>query len=488
MAIHPYANKFLKKWQKLYHNDPVGFAEKVIGIKLSDQQKLVFNKLIETTGDVSDHRLACKSGHGTGKSALQSIAILWFMCTRPYCRIVCTAPTAHQLMNVLWAEVGKWYRKSKFLYDLDLFRMTKERLCINVEKIDKSWFTVPVSVSKPDNLQGFHEEDILIILDESSGIDSEIMEVVEGALTTKGAFLLTMGNPTKTSGMLYDLFNKYKDFYKLVTLNSEDSPNADQKQIKFMEEKYGRDSDVYRVRVLGEFPNADAYSIMSRTELEKAVRDRYKVVRYVPDVDIHIGVDVASLGGDRTVVSVVQGGVEIERIVWKAQKIPVSARKVCELACSLSDNYLADVKIKVDSTGLGIGFSELLEEYVDEHYGLNEIEVYPINFSFKANDTDKYSSIVSEMYFEFSENIERLSILNDEETENFIDEITKRLFNFDERNRFKVEKKKEYIRREGKSPDLADAIILAFYDFEAGELIKTDLSEALRKPKINKII
>ena len=62
---------------------------------------------------VRKQRLSVRSGHGVGKSSFLSIAILWFTSCYFPCKIPCTAPTAHQLSDVLWAELSKWHRVLK---------------------------------------------------------------------------------------------------------------------------------------------------------------------------------------------------------------------------------------------------------------------------------------------------------------------------------------------------------------------------------------
>jgi len=56
--------------------------------------------------------ISIMSGQGTGKDGFASWAILWFLTCFPNPKVPCTAPTAHQLYDVLWAEVSKWMRNS----------------------------------------------------------------------------------------------------------------------------------------------------------------------------------------------------------------------------------------------------------------------------------------------------------------------------------------------------------------------------------------
>jgi hypothetical protein len=50
---------------------------------------------------------------------------------------------------------------------------------------------------KPEALQGFHSDNLLIIADEASGIPDVIFEVGQGTLSTDGAFAILAANPTR---------------------------------------------------------------------------------------------------------------------------------------------------------------------------------------------------------------------------------------------------------------------------------------------------
>ncbi len=111
-------------------------------------------------------------------------------------KIPCTAPTQHQLFDILWAEISKWLRNNKTL-ERELM-WTKEK--VYMKQYPEEWFAVARTASKPDALQGFHADDILHIIDEASGVDDKVFEPVLGALSTPGARLLMCGNPTQLSG------------------------------------------------------------------------------------------------------------------------------------------------------------------------------------------------------------------------------------------------------------------------------------------------
>jgi len=53
-------------------------------------------------------RIAVRSGHGVGKTALIAWLIHWFVSTRPNPQVVVTTNTKNQLETKTWRELAKW--------------------------------------------------------------------------------------------------------------------------------------------------------------------------------------------------------------------------------------------------------------------------------------------------------------------------------------------------------------------------------------------
>lgn len=144
----------------LYYKDrPVEFVQDVIHAEPDEIQADILNSVAQNS------KTSVRSGHGIGKSALQSWLIIWFMCTRPFPKIPCTAPTKHQLHDILWAEVAKWITPDRNNLRTEL-EWTQEKLYM--KRYPENWFAVPRTATQPDALQGFHAEHILYIIDEAS--------------------------------------------------------------------------------------------------------------------------------------------------------------------------------------------------------------------------------------------------------------------------------------------------------------------------------
>ena len=162
---------------------------------------------------------------------------------------------------------------------------------------------------------------------------------------------------------------------------------------------------------------------------------------------IEVGVDVARLGGDRTVFVKRKGLKEIGRASFTKKR----TTEVCDLLV----NFIGadkDVLIKIDDTGVGGGVTD---EMIARGYN-----VIPINFGAKASNSDKYPNLISEAWFYLQSIIDQISIANDKD---LLAELSNREWKMDSKGRRGVESKDDYKKRGFRSPDLADATILCFY-------------------------
>ncbi|CAM3446179.1 Terminase B [Paenibacillus glucanolyticus] len=176
----------------LYWDDPVAFAEDMMGFDPDDWQ-------CDVMMDVTQFpRTSVRSGQGVGKTGLEAALVIWFLCCRPNPKVVCTAPTKQQLHDVLWAEVSKWLENSMVK---NLLKWTKTKVYMIGH--EQRWFATARTAYKPENMQGFHEDYMLFIVDEASGVSDPIMEAILGTLSGAENKLLMCGNPTRTSGFFF---------------------------------------------------------------------------------------------------------------------------------------------------------------------------------------------------------------------------------------------------------------------------------------------
>lgn len=453
-----------------YAKDPVLFLREVLDMEPDEWQ-------VETARDVQRcTKVAVKSGQGVGKTALEAGLCIWFLCCRPYAKVICTAPTMQQLYDVLWAEIAKWLQSSRVK---DLLTWTKTKVYMNGDS--ERWFATAKTATKPENMQGFHEDHMLIIVDEASGVADPIMEAILGTLTGMDNRLLLMGNPNRTEGVFYDAFGKDRERWRTRTVSSRDSRRTSRDNIAMLESKYGKDSDVVRVRVDGLFPKGGLLSFIP-LEYAESCRDP------VPILDsnlLHIGVDVARYGDDKTVITT-RHGMRIDpqrRYTKQSTMVTVGwVMAICrewiadwtDRHPGMYDAYGSPVtgrcRVRIDDTGVGGGVTDRLSEIAEEE-GL-PIEVIPCNNAGKAMDAH-YENAGAEMWGNVRELMEQnfsaklrgeepvLQLPDDDE---LVKQLANRKYHLTSRGKIALEKKEDMKKRGLGSPDSADSLALCLYE------------------------
>lgn len=442
-----------------YWDNPVWFAEDMLGFKADPWQEKVLM-------DLAQHpKVSVRSGQGVGKTGLESIVVVWYLCTRPFPKVIATAPTRQQLYDVLWAEIAKWLSGSKVER---LLRWTKTKIYMN--GFEERWWATARTAVRAENMQGFHEDYMLFVVDEASGVADPIMEAILGTLTGHENKLLLCGNPTKTSGTFYDSHNRDRDTYKTHKVSSADSPRTSKENIQMLQRKYGADSDVFRVRVLGEFPKGEADSLIS---LEVAEQAAETVVDISSAFTLDVGVDVARFGDDKTIIAPRIGNRVLPLQQYSKKDTMETTGNVIKTVEHLRKVHtqINKIVIKIDDDGLGGGVTDRLRE-VNRQKGLGYI-IIPIKNGSKAKDSDHYYNKAAEMWDTLRELLEEnlskflqgepghIELPNDDI---LIKQLSSRKYKIDSKGRIELESKDEMKRRIGESPDRADAVIYSFAD------------------------
>lgn len=444
----------------LYWDDPVSFAEDMLDFVPDEWQRAAMI-------DVAHHpRTSIRSGQGVGKTAFEAALILWFLSCRPNPKVVCTAPTRQQLHDVLWAEVAKWLEKSKVK---NFLKWTKTKIYMIGH--EERWFATARTATKPENMQGFHEDYMLFIVDEAPGVADPIMEAILGTLSGPENKLLMCGNPTRTSGVFYDSHNKDRALYRTHKVDSRDSKRTSKENIDMLIRKYGADSDVVRVRVYGEFPKAEADAFIA-LELVELVAGNHIEVK---GDTLHLGVDVARFGGDETVIAPRIGMKVFELRCYQKQGTMETTGWVIQTAKEFLEKYpdLQNVKIKVDDSGVGGGVTDRLREVIEEE-GLTNWTAIPVNNGSRPSDDEEehyenagteawavVRTLLQECFTKYmqGEPVE-IELPNDER---LITQLTQRKYRMTSRGKIALERKEDMKKRGLDSPDRADAVVLSFY-------------------------
>jgi phage terminase large subunit len=397
----------------------------------------------------NNDRIAVKSGHGVGKSALLAWIILWWLLTRFPSKVACTAPTSHQLDDVLWGEIAKWYRMLPDGLRV-LLTVTSDKVFLNAAPQESYAVARTARKEKPEAFQGFHSSNMLFIVDEASGVDPIIFEVGEGAMSTAGAKTLLTGNPTRTSGYFYDVFNKMKKWWVTSTVSCSESSQATDIYVQQMADKWGTESNVYAVRVLGEFPKDDDDAVIPRALLHSAV-DRDIIIH--PSEPVIWGLDVARFGSDKTALCIRKGRSMPNPIeTWQGK----DTMQVAGIIKGKYDKVLRfdterPIAIMVDSIGIGAGVVDRLREM--------GLPVRGVNVAESASVDTLYARLRDELWFRAKDYFEGKDVTMCAD-DDLIEELASVKFAYTSLGKLKAESKDEMKKRGLPSPDLADAFCL----------------------------
>lgn len=441
--------KYCHELHSKYANDFPGWVRDFInfdGLKLSEltwQQKEIAYYLTK------EKRVACSGGGGVGKSALAALLTLWFLPTHPHSKIPTTAPNSKQLKDILWAEIDSWLDRCKLK---NLYIRRKDTLHIHSFS---EWKAVARTVPRDgkninDTLSGFHSPYLLILVDESSGVPDPVFTALDGAMTQDNSHIFMISNPVSTGGYFYDTITdpegKGQD-YKVLLYSSLDSPLVDPSYEQSIINRYGKDSPMYKSKVLGIPIGLLETALVSPEEYDRIIAEN----RLTFNGSIVLGVDPGGKGADPSVICHKQGRSIIK---WDEQHITDDqylADKVEKIAKGYQAQGLSVTTI-VDAIGIGAGVYQALAKK-------RGLKVLPFEGSEKAHHTTMFKNKRAEGFYLLKEHLLSLHFPV-KPPEALKKQLVNLRFDYDN-GPIEMEPKKRLKSRIGMSPDHADALMLA---------------------------
>ena len=202
-----------------YRDDPAGFARDVLGSRWWDAQAEIADALTK------HRRVAVKAANGVGKTYLAADLCLWFLYTHTPSVVLTTAPTWRQVESLLWEEIRRRMRAVNFRAELDPSRPKLDGSLLQTKlKIADGYFAMGLSTDEPVRFQGFHADDLLVVLDEACGVPEEIWDAVEGICVGSNNRVLAISNPLSPTGYFYGLFKSPR--WKTFTISALAHPNV----------------------------------------------------------------------------------------------------------------------------------------------------------------------------------------------------------------------------------------------------------------------
>jgi phage terminase large subunit len=453
-----FATDFRSLYHAIGHNKGGVFLLcDVLHFTPSPQQRLIlecydralFSKTIDPARFIT-----AKAGQGVGKTTIEVVIAMHWVLRREGARMRVLATSIDQLKDTWMAEFRQLLEKADDWLKL-LFKCRSKDIIVG-GKID--WGIRLIPAQDATRVQGRHHKYLAFLVDECSGIDRTIFETIMATLTNDDKFLGIFGNPNYRDTFQFDTFDSMGQDWTQFTLNAEDCPFADQANIARLARLYGTDSDVYRVRVLGEFPKTDPQAVMSSDDIRQCHyknKDRMLEMLGMYDLTKQIGIDFASKGDDASVIAMRSGAALVDLRKFNH----VEPINIVDHAIKLRDKHMwggMDPLFMADFDGLGGGTGGYApwstvrcHQFHSQHVPMDQM----------------FDDAVTEAFFQIAERVKNHEIYLPLDPE-LIQNLSTRNFDLTKQGKVKIESKKDWRKRLtlSKSPDTGDAVVLAYYD------------------------
>ncbi|MEI6715152.1 MAG: terminase family protein [Verrucomicrobiota bacterium] len=407
---------------------PVGFALGVLGMALHDwQEKILWDAN-------QPGAIALKAGNGSGKTtSIAAPLALWHTVAYPNSLTIITAGVYRQVKEQLFPALRLHARKfAEWTFnDTDIQAPNGSRI-------------IGFSTDEAGRFEGWHNKNLLVIVDEAKSVPDSIFEAIERCQPTR---LLTMSSPGGCSGFFYEAFNSRRKFFRQHTVTSMQCPHISRAWIDEQIEKYGEQSPLIRSMIFAEFmATNEGNTAIPLTLLERCLTNP---PAFQPG-KVRAFCDFAA-GGDENVLALARGNrVEIAA-AWR-EKDTMSA--VGQFIRLFHQHNLTAENISCDAGGLGIPICDRLQEC-----GWN---VRRVNNGVPASKPEIYGNVAAEMWIQGARLIEKREIILPDDRELFA-QLTTRLLRTSSRGQIVLEAKDQLRARGLPSPDRADAVLGCLY-------------------------
>lgn len=436
--------------QEQWRADPVGWMSETLGVRLWSGQARIAES-VRANRSTAVH--AC---HGVGKSHFAARLAAWWIGSHPVgeATVITTAPSGDQVRGILWQEIATAHDEAD------------GALPGHVNQVE--WWAdgkqLAIGRKPPDqkarvSFQGFHNRYVLAILDEASGIPDQMWEAINKVVTGPDDRILAIGNPDYVRSRWWQVCQGGR--WNVIHIGVDDTPLRtgepapdgatliSQQFIDDVISDYGVDSPQYQAQVSGEFPDDRTDGVVPWSAAAKCRADGLEF----PDADDEtvLGCDVGG-GGDMTVIWSRTGP-----IVGKVWREKTDSTEAVAALCRQAIDETGATHINVDVTGLGWGVPDLLLRDRD-------VTVGRFNFGAGARESTRFANARAELWWHGRELAQAQGWGLAAIDEGTVAQLCEPRWFENARGRIQIEEKADVRRRIGRSPDDADALLLAFWE------------------------
>jgi hypothetical protein len=292
-------------------------------------------------------------------------------------------------------------------------------------------------------------------------------------MSNPDTLMLMIGNPNLRDCAFFDCYHALAERWWTYTINCEDTARDHPELVspernKELEEEFGRDSDVYRVRVLGEFPKQDPDCVMSAEDLYECTTRKAEAMAIMRAAGRdsrfnrrikQFGLDFARMGGDENVVYQRLGNAIIDQWI-RSHCEPIVAIEAA-FAMQVGLNWSnADTLFVPDVAGLGGGAAATFPRAGRRTFEFNAGSAQTANPDFFAN-------LATEAWFHVR-HLAKNKLMYIPKDARLIHQLSTRKYTHNKKGQLIIWSKEDYIKEstsdENHSPDRGDACIQAMYD------------------------
>lgn len=409
---------------------PSWFAKEVMGLELYDWQEQVLWDLA-----LGDKPVFLKAANGSGKTqGVAMVAMLWHATAFPNSQVITTAGVYRQVKEQLWGNIGQYKDKLGLGWTIN----TTDFEAPNGSK------GIGFSTDHANKFEGWHNDNLLIILDESKSIPDEIWQAVQRCNAPR-IRILAMSSTGGIEGFFPEAFINKRQFFALHSVTSYDCPHLSDKWIQGQIDYWGRNHPLIRSMIFSEFVDNGsttfvcsplAYSNCLAQPPERKIGQRLAFIDW-------------AAGGDENVMAIVEGNYVHPLICWRDKDTMAAANRA---AIEILNRGIPKNRVFADDGGLGHPINDAMQNA--------GFPIRRVLNNMKPNQPNHFANLGAEIWFEGARVVDRKEIIlpNDPVLQ---EQATTRRSVMTATNKLALEKKVDMKSRGLTSPDRADAVFAA---------------------------
>lgn len=350
-------------------------------LSTADDPTPFWSRQIEMGRSVVDYRTTViYSGNAIGKDFWVGRLVWWWLYTRPDSLVIVTGPSQTTIGTITWKEIRRAIRNSPIPFSARVSVGAKN----SPQQVDlgNGWQALGFSTTSVERSSGQHAENLLVIVEEASGVEDEIWDAIESLGYDR---LVVIGNPIRAEGRFVDLIRQAERdradnvpprlAINAIQIPSTDSPHAlldkspfglaDRTWLDSVRRRYGEKSLWYRSHVLAEIPAVSAdilipigwidYAFTSIRPTCPANHSVHLTRRLACDLGEGVGRDSSCI--------LVRDDYGVLECIWGAQ---LGLSEAAALMWQLGQKWnVPAARMSFDKLGIGKNFPNQLARYAD---------------------------------------------------------------------------------------------------------------------------